>query len=131
MKDVNLDAENCVVIGSGILSAYGVRESNDIDVVTDTETYGRLAGDPRFAKTENHGREILSDALFEIGKGWDVLGMFHAFEDLVKHSVVVGDVRYVTLEFLLAVKKSWLHDENVRQKDIDDVKLIEQNLAQQ
>lgn len=131
MKDVNLDAENCVVIGSGILSAYGVRESNDIDVVTDTETYGRLAGDPRFAKTENHGREILSDALFEIGTGWGVLGTFHTFEDLVKHSIVIDDVRYVTLEFLLAVKKSWLHDENVRQKDIDDVKLIEQYLAQQ
>lgn len=32
---------------------------------------------------------------------------------------------YISLDFLLRVKQSWLQDDDVRQKDIDDVKLIE------
>jgi hypothetical protein len=35
------------------------------------------------------------------------------------------------LDFLLAVKKSWLQDDDVRQKDIDDVELIENYLVEQ
>jgi hypothetical protein len=67
---------------------------------------------------------VLVDEIFEIGTNWGVLGKNQAFDDLYRQSVVIDDVRYVTLEFLLAVKESWLDDDDVRQKDIDDVKLI-------
>ena len=131
LQEIGLHTENCVVIGSSILSAYGIRGTDDIDVVTDSETYDRLASNVRFDEAEDHGREVLTDELFEIGTSWGVLDKDQTLDDLTEHSTVIDGVRYVTITFLLAVKKSWLLDEEVRQKDIDDVKLIEDYLAQQ
>ncbi len=130
LQEIDLHSENCVIIGSGILSAYGIRQSNDIDVVVNEETYRTLASNNRFAAAETHGRAILTDELFEIGTSWYVLGKDRDLDDLKNQSVVIDGVRYVTLAFLLAVKKSWITEDDVRQKDIDDVALIEDYLTQ-
>lgn len=131
LRDIGLTQDNSVVIGSGILSALNLRASNDIDVVVPEVEYSRLADNKQFTKSQNHGREILVDELFEIGTSWGVLSKNQTFDDLQKQSVVIDDVRYITIEFLLAVKKSWLNDDDVRRKDIDDVELIEKYLKEQ
>ena len=128
LTDIGLTQYNSVVIGSGILSALNLRASNDIDIVVPDTEYSRLADKKQFTKRQNHGREILDDGLFEIGTSWGVLGKDQTFDDLQKQSVVIDGVRYITIEFLLAVKKSWLQDDDVRQKDIDDIELIEKYL---
>ena len=130
LADIGLTQDNSVVIGSGILSALNLRASNDIDVVVPETEYSRLADRKQFTKKQNHGREILDDGLFEIGTSWGVLGKSQDFDDLQEQSVVIDGVRYVTIEFLLAVKKSWLQDDDVRQKDVDDVELIEKYLKE-
>lgn len=124
LKDIGLDSTNSVVIGSGILNALQIRNCNDIDVVVGVETYQTMRKDARFVKALNHGLEVLSDGLFEIGTSWNVLGRSRSFDDLRNNSVVIDGVCYVTLDFLLAIKESWLNDDGVRQKDIDDIKLI-------
>lgn len=129
LSALGLNPDNSVVIGSGILSALEIRKSKDIDVVVDDENYARLSKDTHFKKTQNHGQEILADELFEIGTYWGVLDKNQTFDDLLKQSQVVNGVRYITLEFLFAVKESWLLDDDVRQKDIDDVKLIKNYLT--
>lgn len=126
-----LTADNAIVIGSGILDALGLRPSQDIDITVRPETYTRLAKDKRFSETQTHGRSILTYEELEVGTGWGVLtnaGTEKTFDDLYARSAVIDGVRYITLDFLLAVKQSWLQDDHVRQKDIDDVKLIEQYL---
>ena len=130
LTDIGLTQYNSVVIGSGILSALNLRASNDIDIVVPDTEYSRLADKKQFTKRQNHGREILDDGLFEIGTSWGVLGKDQTFDDLQKQSVVIDGVRYVTIEFLLAVKKSWLQDDDVRQKDVDDIELIEKYLKE-
>lgn len=131
LSDIGLNSSNSVIIGSGVLSALKLRESADIDVVVNQSEYERLANTGQFSKSHSHGREILTDSLFEIGTSWGVLGEDQAFDDLQGNSTVIDDVRYITIEFLLAVKKSWLNDDDVRQKDIDDVELIETYLKEQ
>ncbi len=131
LDELGLSPNDSIVIGSGILSALGLRQSKDIDVVTTSEVYAKFAQNSRFAKVINHDREILVDDIFEIGTGWSVLGKDQTFSDLSKQSVVIDGVRYITIESLLAVKKSWLADGNARQKDIDDVVLIEKYLGKQ
>ena len=130
LTDIGLTQYNSVVIGSGILSALNLRASNDIDIVVPDTEYSRLADKKQFTKRQNHGREILDDGLFEISTSWGVLGKDQTFDDLQKQSVVIDGVRYVTIEFLLAVKKSWLQDDDVRQKDVDDIELIEKYLKE-
>jgi len=124
LKGIGLDSTNSVVIGSGILNALRIRNCNDIDVVVSNETYQEMCKDSRFVKALNHGLEVLADDVFEIGTSWNVLGRSRSFDDLQNNSVVIDGVCYITLEFLLAIKESWMDDDDVRQKDIDDIKLI-------
>ncbi|MEK9153672.1 MAG: hypothetical protein AAB723_03685 [Patescibacteria group bacterium] len=128
LNEMGLSPDNAVVIGSGILNVLKIRESNDIDVVVTLEKYQNLALDSRFKKEMKRGREILSGDLLEIMASWTVLNKTWTFDNLLEQSVVIDGVRYNTIQFLLNAKRSWLADKDVRQKDIDDVKLMEDYL---
>jgi hypothetical protein len=119
-----LDSTNSIVIGSGILQALGIRTSQDLDVTVPNHTYQQLNQDPRLTSSQTHGRPILVKPPLEIGTSWGVLGKNQSYDNLIQHSVIIDGVRYISLEFLLAVKQSWLQDAEVRPKDRQDVKLI-------
>ena len=127
LAGLNLLTNNSIVIGSGIMNALNIRPSNDIDVVVSSSTYENLRTSGKFNVETKHGRQILTDSIFEIGKSWSVLGKDYNLTDLLKESVIINDVHYITLDFLLSVKESWLKDEDVRQKDIEDVQLIKEH----
>ncbi|MBM3256853.1 MAG: hypothetical protein FJY98_00785 [Candidatus Liptonbacteria bacterium] len=126
---LGLDPHNAVVIGSGILSALHLRESKDIDVVIPEEKYEELSKTRRFKKGQNHGNEVLTQDVVEIGTRWTVLGKTWKFADLLRQSTVIDGVRYITVEFLLSVKRGWLMDGSAREKDKSDVRLMEQYLS--
>ena len=130
LKKFNLTPENCVVIGSGILQALGIRKSKDIDVVVKQGTYDALKETNQFTVKKNHGREILDDGLFEIGTEWVVLGKSYRYDDLLKVSEVVDSVRYNNLDFLFRVKKSWVSGKTSRPKDVRDIELMEEYFKQ-
>lgn len=130
LNELKLNPGNAVVIGSGILNALNLRKSKDIDVVVSEEKYKELVGNSRFKKGQNHGREILVDSLFEIGTSWVVLDKIWKLNDLLSRSIVIDGVRYNTVDFLLDVKRCWVADGDGRQKDIDDIKLIEQHFPE-
>lgn len=125
LQKLGLNPDNSVVIGSGILQALGIRNSKDIDLVTSQEMFDSLSKSGNFSVTKNHGRNILKDDLFEIGTEWNVLGKSYKFENFLDDSIVIEGVRYITLDFLLKAKKSWINEGSARKKDIEDVKLIE------
>ena len=130
LDELGLNPSNAIVIGSGILNVLNLRKSKDIDVVVTEEKYKELAANSRFKKEQNHGRELLTDGLFEIGTSWTVVGKTWKFDDLQKSpSIIANGVRYNTIEFLLDVKRHWISDGEDRQKDIDDVKLMERYLS--
>jgi hypothetical protein len=129
LDELGLNSDNSIVIGSGILRALNLRESKDIDVVVTEEKYRELSNSGRFKKEQNRGREVLTDNLFEIVTSWTVIGKAWKFDDLLIYSVIIDGVRYNTVQFLLDAKRRWIADEEGRQKDIDDVKLMEQYLS--
>ena len=117
-----------MVIGSGVLGALGIRENNDIDLIVTEAAFARLSRNRRFSKRQSHGREELTADFGEVGTHWSVLQKSWSFDDLREVSVVIGGVRYITLKFLLAAKKSWLKDAG-KPKDFEDVELMEGYLA--
>ena len=125
LNEIGLTSDNSIVIGSGILSVLSIRESKDIDIVVDEDTYTRLSSNDGFEKAVNHGREVLTHGLFEIGTSWRALGRSHNLNDFLSNSTVIDGVRHITLKFLLEAKKSWLKDGDARQKDIEEIKLME------
>ncbi len=129
LDELGLTSDNAVVIGSGILGALNLRESQDIDVIVTEEKFKELSNNNRFHKKRNHERKILTDDLFEIGTNWTVVGKTWKFGDLLNYSTIINGVRYNTVKFLLDVKRRWIANGEGRQKDIDDVKLMEQYLS--
>jgi len=130
LANLGLTSANSIVIGSGILGALGIRKSNDIDVTVTAETYIHLSKEASFHEKQHHGHPVLVAGDLEVGTNWIVLGKNQTLDDLVKHSLILDGVRYVTLDFLLAVKRSWLEeDDEVRPKDRVDVQLIENYLT--
>ena len=129
IQKLGLNPDNSIVIGSGILEALRLRKSKDIDIVATQEIYGSLKKSGKFTVLENHGPEILADDKFEIGTSWTVLGKSYRFQDFIDKSIIVDGVRYITLNFLYKAKKSWIRRKNARQKDIEDVKLIEAHMS--
>ena len=134
LSKYNLTPDNCVVIGSGIMDAKGIRDSHDIDVVIKTDVYNKLKELEEFTVSDVHGREIIVDneEIVEAGDSWIVLGKERFYDDLVKDSEIIDGVRFVTLDFLHRVKKSWTeNDESPREKDFKDIELIESYLSKQ
>jgi len=132
IQKIGLNSDNCVVIGSGILQALGIRDSKDIDVVVSQKKYEGLKKSGKFTvRKTKFKKELLEDELFEIGTSWDVLSKKYKFNDFQNYSVVIDGVRYITLDFLYKTKESWLKGGTARPKDIRDLKLIKSYLKNQ
>lgn len=133
LSEFSLTPQNSIVIGSGILNALNIRESADIDLVVSDDTYKKLLNDSRLELGDTQGMEILKNKIFQIGKGWNVVdaNKIFSFNELLDNSVVIDDVRYITLQFLLKIKKIWIggtHKPHPIEKDERDVRLIEDYL---
>ena len=123
LNKYSLNSNNSVVVGSGILNALKLREINDIDILVEPETYNRLLKLPEFKIKNTSGLDMLTSDIFEIGTTLNVGNHSYNFEELFKNSIVIDKVRYITLEFLLDIKKQWLRD-----KDKKDIEIIEKYL---
>ena len=124
VKELGLPPEQIIVIGSGILDQLGIRQSADIDVVTNREVLEEIASsDGWVEKLDKNQRQYLvkHDGSVEIWDGWEFDGQVVGYDDLLSHSVVYDNVRFVNLEFLRRWK-NW----RGREKDIRDVELIDE-----
>lgn len=124
LQKYDLDSTNSIVIGSGILQALGIRKSQDIDLVVLDDVFERLKKTEKFDEKKIRGRKLLVNKIFEIGKGWKVLNKLYRFRDLQNNSKIIDGVRYITLDFLYKVKKSWIKNGTAREKDLTDINLI-------
>jgi len=58
LLEIGIDSRNGVVIGSGILQALKIRDSKDIDVVVNDDSYNKLKSSRTFKVEAAFGREI-------------------------------------------------------------------------
>ncbi len=128
LSNFGLNSTNSIVIGSCILDALGIRKSNDIDVVVKEQEFQRLKSSGEFKVRKLPSKEILYNELLEIGTSWSVLDNEVYFDQLYKDSVVIGKVRYSSLDSLYTAKVLYAQTPDGRQKDRDDIKLIEDYL---
>lgn len=126
LLDLSLTPSNSIVIGSGILNALGIRESHDIDIIVESNTYNKLKQNPLFTVTRSFGLEVLQYNIYEIGTAWNLkdINKVYTFQELFENSVVIEGVRYNSLKFLLKIKKIWISGKNPRVKDKKDIEAI-------
>ncbi|MEO8105270.1 MAG: hypothetical protein ABI602_02945 [Candidatus Saccharibacteria bacterium] len=112
--NLNLPKDSFIVVGSGILGALGIRESNDIDMIVTQSVFDLLD-----RSGWKHGnwvdQVVLQKGLFDIGTLW----MGKTLDGLIKDATIIGGIPYLSLDDLLTWKR-----EKLRPKDIRDVELI-------
>lgn len=129
VKKLNFPTRDFIVVGSGILAAKGIRPAYDLDIVVTEEL---------FEKCKSEGWEIMPwTRTGKIGKEWLKKGISDlmleiSFEDkglsardLIKDGEIIKGINFLSLAQLIAFKKEY-----GRQKDFDDIRLVETYLTQ-
>lgn len=123
VKKLKLELDQYIVIGSGILSALGIRATDDVDLVVSQAIYDSYKKQGWSEKNWPMGEPTISNGIYEMGTDWgDDTNTYH-LDDLLKNKQILQGVNFVSLEFL----KKWKLAKG-RSKDLADIKLIDDYL---
>jgi hypothetical protein len=123
VKKLGLPDNSYVVVGSGVLDALGLRTASDIDIVVSHDVYHQLKHRGWSGAAGPKGQETLNHERFEVSTVWDSPWGDLALPELLPDTMVVDDVRFVSLPSLLAWKEAV-----GRPKDLEDSRLIKDYL---
>lgn len=121
INSLNLPKDSFVVVGSGILEALGIRQSDDIDMIVAQETYDRFEAEG-WDHDSWSDQTVLKHDVFDIGISW----YGSTIEELLTRATVIDGIPYLSLSDVYDWKKQL-----GRGKDLADLKLIDVYLAKQ
>lgn len=128
VRELQFPSDEYIVAGSGIMSALGLKEAHDIDIIV---------SDRLFDELKSQGWEVVAytypDKLGQVYLRKGVIEIYHDVNcgkfnpsraELMKRKVVIDGINFICLEDLLRFKKEYN-----RPKDIQDMMVIEKYLA--
>lgn len=121
ISELGLPDNQFIVVGSGIMAAVGIRDSDDIDMIVSEELFRQLE-DSGWEHDEWADQVVLKRDVFDIGTQWDG----KAIDELIDTATRIEGIPYLSLQDLRKWKK-----EKGRDKDIRDIKLIDAYLEAQ
>jgi hypothetical protein len=121
IKELNLPNDQYIVIGSGTMSALGIREANDIDMSVTEELFDKLKKTGEWEEFEKYGRPFLIKDVFDINKslGWEKYST--TVEEVNKSALFIEGIPFMNLDELIKFK-----DAMGREKDLKDIALIKE-----
>ncbi|MDO8638628.1 MAG: hypothetical protein Q7R43_03565 [Candidatus Daviesbacteria bacterium] len=125
-ENIDLPLGKFAVFGSGPLTAHEIRETNDIDIIVLPATYDQLKNEGWKEKIWPSGSKYLAKGNFEVCKEWICNTYNPDIKKLIENAEIINGVPFVKLEEV----KSWKQAFG-REKDLKDVELIDQFLAEQ
>jgi len=120
IRKLNLPTDQFIVIGSGLLDAYGLRQADDIDLVVSDSLYQTLRETGLYNEQRRHDEDYLFAHKQEIWRTW---GGEWTFSRLQHDSVTVDGIKFVNPTVLIAKKR-----ERGSVKDINDIAMLEKYL---
>jgi len=119
IKELNLPNDQYVVIGSGTMSALGIREANDIDMSVTEELFSKLKQSGEWEESEKYGRPFLKKDIFDLNKslGWEKYSI--TLEEANKSALFIEGIPFMNLNELIKFKTAL-----GREKDFKDIELI-------
>ena len=120
IKALKLARKQYVVIGGAVLEMYGIRQTNDVDIVVSKSVYNRLSKHHWKEFVLDDGKKILSRSGYKIMQSW----MGKNLEDFQRNSIVVNGIPVMGLEDIISCKLS-----HGRKKDLQDVKRIKEFMS--
>lgn len=125
-RQLNFPPGHYILVGGATMEAYGLRKADDIDVCVSPKLFEklRMAGwevDQPFK--EKWGRVRLKRNDIEVFSDVQIGSRSIPIEDFIQDSILIRDLPFMRLEILLELKHY-----NDREKDLKDIKLIEEYL---
>lgn len=118
VKALGFPLDEIVVIGSGLLDAYGLREASDVDLVASEALFNDLKQTGQYDLEIRHNDEVLLGQDIEIWRDWG-----ETYEVLVEQAVVVKDVRFASPRSIIEWKQ-----QRGTEKDLNDIRMLEEYL---
>ena len=124
VKELNLPFGKYVIVGSGMLDALGIRPASDIDIAVTKDLAEELKEDNTWQKEEHYDQTFLQKNIFTIipKLNWEKYDI--TTEEAIKSALVINGIPFMSLEHILKFKKALN-----REKDIKDIKLLEEMLS--
>jgi hypothetical protein len=119
VKSLNLPIGSYTIVGSGPLHVRGIREAQDIDMVTTEEKYQELKSAGWEEKTVGDERKVLMKDEFEISTDWTCGEHQSTTKMLIETADIIDGVAFVNLDEVMKWKMA-----KGREKDLRDVELI-------
>ena len=122
IKDLGFALGQYVVVGSGIMAAYGLKEAEDIDLVVTPALFEKLEWSGRWQPIQKpDGGPGLARGLVEVFLDVNCGQHNPPTDDLIAKSEVIHGVPFISLEELVRFKREY-----GRPKDFEHIKLIEE-----
>jgi hypothetical protein len=117
IRALGLPEDQIVVIGGGLLDAYGLRGANDIDLVVTPALFSQLEALGTYEKGSRGAEQYLINDDVDIWQSW---GEGNDFAKLHSSGVMVDGIMFVNPQFLIEQKR-----ERGTEKDLRDIALLE------
>jgi hypothetical protein len=125
VKQLDLQAQDYIVVGSGVLSALGLREAGDVDLIVSPAVYEQFEATGAWRrKYYPDGTYGLANGSYEVGLNWDGRDGEPNLQDLKRQEIIIDGVPFMDLARLRAWKQAM-----GRPKDLADILLIDRYLS--
>jgi hypothetical protein len=123
IHNLNFSAESYVVIGGAAMAARSIKETNDIDIVVTPDVFEFCKQNGWEYHSRPNGKPGLSKGVVELYLDVNCGKFNPSFQELRSRAEIINGVPICSLEDLLSFKTEY-----ARQKDIQDIELIESYL---
>ena len=121
VKKLNLPVDQYAVVGSGVMSAHGIRPHHDVDLIV-TKNLFEVLKNNRWQSVPNRN-SILKKDNYEVDADYKYGEYQPNHEELIRNAEIIESVPFISLSELIKFKKALGRD-----KDKKDIELIEQYL---
>lgn len=119
VKDLDLPLGGYVVIGSGVMSAYGIRPHQDIDLLVTQNLYEELIERGWKHHQPKPGFDVLTYGIAEAAPNIGTDAYCPDAHDLISRADIINGIAFTQLSDVIELKEAL-----GRKKDIEDIELI-------
>ncbi len=125
IKTLNLPLGEYAVSGSGVLSAHGLRDFRDIDILISWKLFDDLKKRGWKERDNMWGSVVIENGIYEASPDIILAGTYHPnIQEIINNADIINNIAFLRLEDLLVFKRVLN-----RPKDLDDIRLITDFLA--
>lgn len=124
IKKLKFPLGEYMVVGSGIMAVYGIRDYKDIDILVSKKLFNRLLNNKKWklSQIKNRG-SVLKMKKYEVANSFLCKNYRPDTNWLIKNAEIINGVPFLPFSELVKFKKAL-----GRKKDLRDIQLIEKHL---